>query len=359
MKTADIVKRIQIADPVNASDLESWPTSDRGQQILERVVSAPLHRTASRRPHRRGLPRLVLPAVAVIAAIVVAVLFVPVPGTRQGASEAAAEVLLAAARVAENQPQTPVPAHGYRYTKSEDAYRVYYDACSIPSSSGGTPLPCPRQPPDDWAFSVLVRHIREIWIAPDGSGRLLVTTGGPRFFGPKDEATWEAAGRPQLDRPGKSDESFGPGGLSYTDFSEYSTDPDELYDQIRSKAQGHGPSTDAEMLVLVGDLLRETVTPPDLRAALFRVAARIPGVELVGEVTDPAGRKGTAIARTSDDSGYRARVELVFDPDTSELLAEREVLLERMDWIDAEPGTVIGYAVYLESGIVESASARP
>jgi hypothetical protein len=263
-------------------------------------------------------------------------------------------VLYAAARVAEQQPVTPMPAHGYRYSKSEGSRRVYYDACSV-----GLAMECPAPPPDDWAFSVLVPYVRELWLAPDGSGRLLEKTRAPRFLGPEDRAEWEGAGTPRLDSSGRYDESFGPDGLHYQDFSEYSTDPDKLYDQIRGKAVGYGPSTDAEMLVLVGDLLRETMAPPDLRAALFSVAARIPGVELVGEVTDPAGREGTAVARTSDDVGFLERTELVFDPHTSELLAEREVLLERVDWIDAEPGTVIGYAVYLDSGIVDSTSERP
>lgn len=358
MTTQDVMKRLEVANPVDASNLENWPTGDRGHEILRRVASAPFPPTV-RRSHRRRLPRLVLPAVAVVGAVVIAVLLVPLPGTRQGASASAKEVLYAAARVAEKQPQRSVPASGYLYTKSKDAYGVYYDACSIPTKPDATPLACPAPPPHDWAFSVVVPHIREIWIAPDGSGRLLVKSGEPRFLGPRDKAEWEAAGRPQLDRPGISDESFGPDGLAYTDFTEYSTDADELYDQIRSKAEGYGPSTDAEMLVLVGDMLRERVAPPDLRAALFRVAARIPGVELVGEVTDPAGRRGKAVARTSDDAGFLKRNELIFDPQTSELLAEREILLERVDWIDAEPGTVIGHAVYLSSGVVDSSSERP
>lgn len=354
MRTEDVMKRLEAANPIDASDLANWPASDRGQEILRRVVSASLQRTERRRDRQR-FPRLALTAVAVIAAVVIGLLVAPVPGTRRGASAAAAEVLHAAARVAEKQPQAPASAHGYRYSKSEGAARGHYDACSVPSG----PSVCPAPPPDDWAFSVIVHTTREIWIAPDGSGRLLVTTGEPRFFGPRDKATWEAAGRPPLDRPGTSDESFGPGGLSYMDFSKYSTDPDELYEQIRKKAEGYGPSIDAEVLVLVGDLLRETLAPPDLRAALFRVAARIPGVELVGEVTDPAGRKGTAVARTSDDVGFLERIELIFDPDTSELLAEREVLLERVHWADAEPDTVIGYASYLNSGVVDSTSERP
>jgi hypothetical protein len=355
MRTAEVMKRLEAANPVDASDLEEWPTSDRAHDILRRVVSTSPHGT-ERRPPRRRFPRLALPAVAVIAAVVIAVLFVPIPGARRGESAAVAEVLHAAARVAARQPQTVLPAHGYRYTKSKDAYRVLYDACSLPSSKR---LTCPAPPPDDWAFSVLVPHTREIWVASDGSGRLLVKSGEPRFLGPRDKSEWEAAGSPELGRRGTSDESFGPGGLSYTDFSEYSTEPDELYDQIRRKAEGHGPSTNAEMLVLVGDLLRETVAPPDLRAALFSVAARIPDVELVGEVTDPAGRRGVAVARTSDDAGFLERNELIFDPETSELLAERQVLLERVDWIDADPGSVIGYAVYLDSGVVDSTSERP
>ncbi|MGH2778516.1 MAG: hypothetical protein ACRDJB_07670, partial [Actinomycetota bacterium] len=76
-------------------------------------------------------------------------------------------------------------------------------------------------------------------------------------------------------------------------------------------------------------------------------------------VTDPEGRKGIALLRESDDAGYLHRVELVIDPDTSELLAEQETLLERVEWLDAEPGARIGYAVYLETGIVDSVKERP
>jgi hypothetical protein len=355
----EVMKQLEASNPVVSSTLEDWPASERGVAILTRVMSQPAEALAVR-PFRRLFPRLAFTAAAVIAAVVAGVVLGSLTGDRRGASAAAADVLYAAARVAERKPPTTIPTEGYRYTKSEDASRVFYDACSVPSKgSGETPTQCPRPPPDDWAFSVLVPHTREIWVAPDGSGRLVVATGEPKFFGPRDKATWEAAGSPRLDRTGTSDESFGPGGLSYADLSKYSTDPDELYEQIRQKAEGYGPSTDAEMFVLVGDLLRETLAPPRLRAALFRVAARIPSVELVGEVIDPAGRKGIAVARTSDDVGFLERSELIFDPETSELLAERQVLLERVKWADAEPGTVIGYAVYLESAVVDSTSDRP
>lgn len=354
MTNQDLVQRFSVANPITDNDAEATLTADQWQEMFERIVSdeIPRRRHAPSRPRWKRVRVAALVAGALAIAIVVPTLWTDGP---TGASPAAADVLQAAARVAEKQPRVAAPADGYRYTRSESAYRAHVDACSLPSGPGE----CPAPPPDDWGFSVLVPRIREIWIAPDGSGRLRVRSAQPEFYGPEDEAEWNAAGQPSFDGPGTTDESFGPGELSYTDFSEYSTDPDELYDQIRSRAEGYGPSTDAEMFVLVGDLLRETLAPPDLRAALYRVAARIPGVELVGEVTDQAGREGIAVARTSDDFDYLARNELIFDPDTSEFLGEREVLLERVDWADAEPGTVIGYAVYLNSGVVETTSDRP
>ena len=76
------------------------------------------------------------------------------------------------------------------------------------------------------------------------------------------------------------------------------------------------------MFVFVGDSLRETNASPEQRAALYAVAARIPGVDLVGPVTDSAGRRGIAVAK--DDNVNHIRSTLVFDPRTSVLLAEEE-----------------------------------
>ncbi len=68
------------------------------------------------------------------------------------------------------------------------------------------------------------------------------------------------------------------------------TDPTHLYAELKLQAIGHGTGLYNEMFVLVGDDLRETSTSPAQRAALYDVAARIPGVELIGNVTDSAGR---------------------------------------------------------------------
>jgi plasmid stability protein len=337
VKTADAMMHLEAANPIDATALEDWSETDRAREILRRAVSTPPDDASSIARHHR-VPRLALSAVATVIAVAIAVVVAPVSGTHRG-SNAAAAVLQRAARVAERQPATPMPVHGYRYTKSRGAYL---------STIG-----------DKLNVTALVSEVREFWVAADGSGRLREKAAAPRFFSAADKAAWEAAGRPPLGGPGRSDRSFGPRGLTVVDLSRYSTNPDELYDQIRKQAEGHGSSTDAEMLVGVEDLLHESVAPPEFRAALFRVAARIPGVELIGKVTDPAGRRGVAVARTSNDSGYLKRDEMIFNPHTSQLLAEREVLLERVDWISAPPGTVIGYSVYLKSGIVRSTTTRP
>jgi hypothetical protein len=105
-----------------------------------------------------------------------------------------------------------------------------------------------------------------------------------------------------------------------------------------------------------GEYLYTRSRGPPLPATLYEVAARIPGVQLVGAVRDPAGRRGVAVALV-DEQGIRS--ELVFDPETSALLAERDVLAERVPKPDAAPGTMIGHTTYLETAVVGSTSERP
>ncbi len=110
--------------------------------------------------------------------------------------------------------------------------------------------------------------------------------------------------------------SFAAGGtsLSWDDIYALPTDPAALEQRLRDGIRGAGPDDDTELFVIVGDLLRESPAPPPLRRALWQVAARVPGVELVGPATDAAGRTGTAIRR--GDHTY------LLDPDDGRLLEE-------------------------------------
>ena len=104
-------------------------------------------------------------------------------------------------------------------------------------------------------------------------------------------------------------------------------------------------------------MLRETYASPELRAALFQIASGLPGVELIGDVTDEEGRPGVAVGYPSDG----LRHDLIFDPNTSVLLGERTVVTDPSSSEEAQHlrvGDVIGWAVYLSSGVVDSTTDR-
>jgi hypothetical protein len=104
-----------------------------------------------------------------------------------------------------------------------------------------------------------------------------------------------------------------------------------------------------EDFIQIGDL-RENYAPAKLRSAVYKVAATIPGVQLLGMVRDHAGRPGIGLAKV--DRGIRH--ELIFDPRTSALLGEQQTIATRGSGVNGPVGTVIGWAVYLRSAIVDT-----
>ena len=131
-----------------------------------------------------------------------------------------------------------------------------------------------------------------------------------------------------------------------------------------------GDSADWVSFQIIGEMLQGTYASPALRAALYEVAASLPGVDYVGRVTDELGRPGLAVAYAHDG----IRDEMIFDPDTAQLLGRRSILenpddAEQLVGPDTAPGTVIAYAgnagavvvstVFLVSGVVDSTTARP
>jgi hypothetical protein len=83
-----------------------------------------------------------------------------------------------------------------------------------------------------------------------------------------------------VSQPGTSNLWFAPRCFSIgpnDDVNALSTDPRKLFVQMR-RADG-GPRSAGEDFVHVGDFLLETDARPALRAALYRAAAPIPGVQ--------------------------------------------------------------------------------
>jgi hypothetical protein len=331
MKTTTPINRLAELAPIRDGELAGTSETAGARALLAEILSSPLERTQAPPTERTlgiGRPRrrwLAVPALAAGAAIALVVL---ASGGR-GTSSAAAATLEKVARVAGVQHQL-VPKRGqFLYTKSVNAYLN----TTVPASGA--------------AYNVLVPHVREIWLGPTG-GRLYETSGKPRFLTAADRANWIADGRPSLTE-GPSENELPPARRL-----DLSSDPDTLYKRLEHEAAGHGSSLAGEMFTLVGDSLRETSATPAQRAALYQVAARIPGVELIGRVRDSAGRPGVAVAR--EDDGVRST--LIFDPQTSALLSEEEVALAGNSY-GYPPGARVGYSTYLRQAIVESKTATP
>lgn len=112
--------------------------------------------------------------------------------------------------------------------------------------------------------------------------------------------------------------------LTWKDLDALPTDATALGQLLRDKVRGHASGEDNEVWESVAALLLESPASPQLRSALWQVAANIPGVELIGDATDAAGREGTAIERNELDEGWYS-VVYVLDPSDGTLLETRNV----------------------------------
>jgi hypothetical protein len=256
----------------------------KGRAALEDASTAGRRRVvAIGRSRSRRTRRLVVSATA-IAAAVAALLVVPTLGDRPGATAEAAQVLLDAGSAAGAQPGG-WPDAAYWHSVS-----TYHQGDAAPRR-------------------------REIWIGHRAMG-VLKDGGVDQGVIPLEVGLFPAGGR----------------GLSWDELYALPTEPGTLERDLRAGINGAGPDDDSELFVIVGDLLRESPAPPSLRKALWEVAARVPGVQLVGAVTDGAGRAGVAVERHGN--------WYVLDPSDGRLLEERSA-----DWT----GT------YLEQGPADSA----
>jgi hypothetical protein len=82
---------------------------------------------------------------------------------------------------------------------------------------------------------------------------------------------------------------------------------------VRWVARGTDRPLPAEEFTVVGDTIRGAPIQPRVRAAFYTVLS-LPGLTLVGRVTDPLGRPGIEVRSAGQ--------VLIFDPHTAQLLSE-------------------------------------
>lgn len=247
------------------------------------------------------------------------------PSPAAPADPATVALLERAALAAASAPAVPVRADQYVYLKV-----VGHTTALTENAAGG--MDRSRQ-----------REDGERWTSVDG------TRPGRTRQGGRDDPTQES--------PGDKGGFHSP---TYAFAAALPSDPDELLGLIREDAvRDHGPGSDSttgpdqQAFVAIGDLLRGTVVPPATTAALYRAAARIPGVVTLPGAVDAAGRTGVAVARDHDGE----RTEWIFDEATGRFLGERTVLTRTGAWGDA--GAVVTSVAVVARGIVDEPGQLP
>lgn len=193
-------------------------------------------------------------------------------------------------------------------------------------------------------------HRRQKWNSPDGTKGWLI-----------DPAGSDKAGGETLALPGERGKT--PAASlntpSYDYLDKLTTDPDELLAKIYKETGGKGTSPDQQAFTTIGDLLGESYPPAQLYPALFRAAAKIPGVVVVQDAADALGRQGVAVARLDGNSGRRE--EWIFDRTTHAFLGRRTVQVAAAGGAEAviPPGTITFTSAITRRAVVDAIKQTP
>ncbi|WP_344623893.1 CU044_5270 family protein [Kitasatospora arboriphila] len=289
----------------------------------------PHHRAPTPAPARlvRRRPRLLAVTAVAAAAAVAVVVSTQGGGTPADkappASAASVQLLDRVAQAAYTQPRSQARDSQYSYVKTVG------HSTSLSEAPGG-----------GMQRATTTENLEQ-WVAVDGTRPGLQRgTGGEKQI--------PAPGGGSLNSP------------TYKLLAALPTDPEALLKQIYADADlnhgtGSGSTTgpDQEVFTGIGDLLRRSVAPPEVSAALYRAAGHIPGVVTVDDAVDAAGRHGIAVARTHNDE----RSEWIFDKQTLRLLGERTVLLKDGPW--GKAGDEVTSVAVVARGLADAPGRAP
>jgi hypothetical protein len=239
------------------------------------------------------------------------------PGSASAGPASPAIVLLdKIAAAAQSQPSQQVSGSEFMYIRSEVAYPV-------DTITNGHETSVMAKP-----------HERQIWlpVASDCIAGLLIEGGSSTPLG---GGPYKGCGMGNLAAP------------TYRLLQSLPTNPRALLSLIYAQTRGQGTSPNEEAFATIGDLIREAIVPPQTAAALYRAAALIPGVTVINNVADAAGRSGVA-------AGWRAgnTVEAwIFDPGTLQYMGERD--------FNTATGAVSGESAVMQRAFVARPGALP
>lgn len=293
--------------------------------VMERVEEHSVSEEHSRRPRRvnaRRVGLIALGAGVVAAALIVTSVIMP-GGTRMGTPANAAEFLKTAA-AATLQTSEPVAGPGQYLRVSTNA--VYLTSAASQASAT--------------SMAWLEPSTIVVYIPADRSGEwvqerhtLLPTT----FFGDSQKLAVKAFAGDQKSperngilraRGGAFYGSLAPGEkvAQEYDVEKLPRDPGALRDYFYNSYVGGSLSIDENVWKRMTELLSTPGIPADLRAALYKAMALVPGVKIIEGQATLDGRTGVALGRT-DSARPSISLEVIIDPNTGLLIGERTVTL--------------------------------
>jgi hypothetical protein len=264
--------------------------------MTELRTGQPAKRPAARtrRPRRTALTAAGVGLLAGAAAVASVIGLTGHSGSHPGISghATAAKLLSQIAAAAAKAPVREVTDNQFEYIASE--------------ISGGRPYgkPAPDKP-----------HMRKVWIpVTDLCRTTLITENGKKLHMSDKPSPDQRANGAVVKCPYKGTVNE----PTYRLLQSLPTDPHALLNLIYKATKGAGQTRDQEAFTTIGDLLRESIAPPDVSAALFRAAALIPGVSVIHHGADAIGRRGVAVSFTLNGN----RSEWIFDKHTLQMLGE-------------------------------------
>lgn len=296
--------RAALTDAFDALDDRMTAAEQRGEKHVAK---------RRRAVHVRRTLVMTLAAAAVVVGLVMTDT-IGVAGLRPGASAEAAELLDNAA-VDTIRTADPVVRPGQYLAITTDHVNLNSDISGdtqlrwLDRGTDTTYIPYDRH--DEWS---LVRSPEEPvdYFSPAAKTRALLQYASTR-------ALYD--GKNELIR-GRDGNFYGTP-ADEADFAALPRDARVLLNRIYRTTLGQGQSPDGEALEWIAGQLRTGIVPADLRAAMYRAAALIPGVTVTEKETVLDGRTGVAIGRVEPATG--ARVEIVIEPQTGLMIGERRV----------------------------------
>jgi hypothetical protein len=302
----------------------------------------------TRRPRRRRRQgersRTVLVAGAVLTAAAVAIATAVAVGThtspptqktaRPAPPATAAQLLVKIAAAAARQPSPVVRDGDFTYIRS-------MVASTVDSISNG----------HETSYMEKL-HERQIWlpVANACATGLLIESGERSPISPFPIVNGKIDRNPPPGMPPPDFSCPSEGHLGWTTYRLLQSIPTQQ-DALLAYLKAGKKWTNDDPPTEIGDLIREAIVPPALAAALYRLAATLPGATLIPHVTNAVGRAGIGIMWTSKTAKQVYKNEWIFDKTTLQFIGERSY--------GPRTGKLLGQAAIIQQGFTAKAGQLP